>query len=140
MIDQGWYPCVFESTSPAGKVTMAGPTVSNAEGTAYQMNFRLAVPLRKGNLRLHVTGCQLGVLGADPGNSVTQLSVNGMTHQAMDVMFESKEPVNMKQLKTYPMAPRDCSNFEAVCVRIWASTSVPSKLHLVSVSLNCYYA
>lgn len=140
MIDQAWYPCVYELTSPPGKVVMGGPLISNADGSAFQMMFRLPLPATKANMRLHVNGCQIGLLGADPGNFVSQLSINGMTHLAMKVMFESTDPVNMQQMKTYSMAPHDCSGYDSVIVRIWCSVSAPSKLHVTSVSLNCYYA
>ncbi|MHA2143228.1 MAG: hypothetical protein ACXADC_06645 [Candidatus Thorarchaeota archaeon] len=140
MIDQEWYPCVYEASSPPGKVMMGGPLFSNVDGNDYQMMFRLPIPARKGNMRLHVTGCQIGLLGADPANYVSQLSVNGMTHLAMKVMFEAKEPVNAQQMKTFSMAPQDASSYEAVCVRVWCSVSEPSKLHITSVSLHCYYA
>ncbi len=57
MNEQAWYPCVFEVPSPPGKVMMGGPLFSNVDGTPYQMMFRLPLPARKGNLRLHVSGC-----------------------------------------------------------------------------------
>ncbi|MFW9807813.1 MAG: hypothetical protein ACFFE6_00405 [Candidatus Thorarchaeota archaeon] len=140
MIDQAWYPCIFEISSSPGKVQMGGPLFSNVDGTAYQMMFRLPLPLKKGNLRLHVAGCQIGLLGANPSNYVSQLSINGMTHLAMKVMFESKEPVNMQQLKTYSMAPMDCGDFETVAVRVWCTVADPYQLHITTMLLNCYYA
>jgi len=138
--DQAWYPCVFETTTGPGHVMMGGPLISNAGTQPFQMMFRLPLPVRKGNLRLHVAGCRIGLLGADPGNFVSQLSVNGMTHLAMKVMYESTEAVSAQQLKEYSMAPHDCSNYEAVLVRVWCKVNAPSKLHVTSVSLNCYYA
>ncbi len=140
MVDDAWIPCVFEVSSPQGRVHMAGPLISNIDSTDYQMMFRLPVPAIKGNMRLHIDGCRIGVFGADPANCISQLSINGMTYQAMKVMFETKEPINTKTLKSYSMPPHDASNYEAVLVRIWCSVSEASKLHISSVSLHCYYA
>jgi hypothetical protein len=140
MNDEAWYPCVYEVCSPPGKVMMAGPVLSNVDGTEYQMIFRLPLPARKGNMSLHVAGCQIGLLGADPGNFVSQISVNGMTHLAMKVMFQTKEPVNAQQVKALSFPAHDASGYEGVLVRVWCNVSAPSSLHITSVSLHCYYA
>ncbi|MFW9975816.1 MAG: hypothetical protein ACFFDQ_11145 [Candidatus Thorarchaeota archaeon] len=140
MVDDAWIPCIFEVSSPQGRVHMAGPLISNTDDTDYQMMFRLPIPAMKGNMRLHIDGCRVGVLGADQANYVSQLSINGMTYQAMKVMFETKEPINAQNLKSYSMTPYDASTYEAVLVRIWCSVSEANKLHLSSVLLHCYYA
>ena len=140
MNDEARYPCVYEMCSPPGKVQMAGPLFDNVDDTNHQMSFRLPLPARKGHLRLHVNGCQIGVLDADPANYVSQLSVNGMTYAAMNVLFESKDPVNAQQLKPYSFGAHDASNFESVCVRVWCTVSAPHDLNISSVSLHCYYA
>ena len=106
MIDEAWYPCVFEITETPGKMKMGGPLFNNVDGSPFQMMFRLPLPTRKGNMRLFVKGVNVGVIKADPANCVSQISVNGMTFEAMNVLFESTEHANMKQLKTYPFAPR----------------------------------
>ncbi|MHA1925648.1 MAG: hypothetical protein ACW974_07010 [Candidatus Thorarchaeota archaeon] len=140
MNEQAWYPCVYEVSTPPAKVTMAGPLFSNVDDTDYQMMFRLPLPLTKGNLRLHVIGCQIGLLGANAANYVSQISVNAMPHLAMKVMFESEEALTAQQMKAYSFAPLDVSSYEAVCVRVWCTVSVPKQLHITSVSLHCYYA
>jgi hypothetical protein len=139
MVDKTWIPCIFEVSSPPGRVHMAGPLISNTDDTDYQIMFRLPAPAMKDNMRLHIDGCRVGVLGADPANYVSQLSINGMTYQAMKVIFETKEPINAQNLKSYSISPHDASNYEAVLVRIWSSVSEANKLHLTSVSLHCYY-
>ncbi|MGY5871398.1 MAG: hypothetical protein RTV72_04055 [Candidatus Thorarchaeota archaeon] len=140
MNDEAWYPCVYELSKPPANVRMSGPLITNVDESDNQIILRLPVPLRKGHLKLHVTGVQIGLYGADSANYVSQISVNGMTHLAMKVMFEAKDAINAQQLKTYTFAPHDCSGYEAVLARVWCAISAPSKLHIASVSMKCYYA
>ncbi len=140
MIDEAWIPCIYEICSPPGRIQMAGPLLSNVDGTEYQMMLRLPLPASKGGLRLHVDGLQIGLLGADQANYVSQISVNGMTHLKMKVMFEAKDALNAQQLKSYSFEPHNCGGYESVLGRVWCSVSAPSKLHISSVSLHCYYA
>jgi len=140
MNDDAWYPCVFEVGTPPGKIMAGGPLLSNVDDTDTQIIFRLPLPIKKGNMSLHVAGVQIGLLGADPMNFVSQISVNGMTHLAMKVFFEATDDLTAQQLKTYQFPAHNCGGYEAVLARVWSSVSAPSKLHITSVALHCYYA
>lgn len=139
MQDVVWMPMIFEAVKPAAKAQMAGPVIANVDDTDYELLFRLPLPAKKGDLRLHIDGMRLGVHTASPQNYVEKFNVNGISCQDVDVLVHDLNPVTGKELREMMFPEIDVSMWESLAMRVWCKVSAPVKLGLTTALLHCYY-